>query len=345
MRIFLAPRSNETSYKNFLSTIENGVDFSIVEPFLTDEGKKLLSNAGKLFVWGNKETKKASWDKMEPDDLVLFYKGREGSEKEGKFLYAGKLLFKQHSKELGLALWPPKPGEEPWTCIFFLKELQPVYIPITDIAEFGDYARNLVIQGFMPLNETGTKKIIEKFGDLDGFLKNYSASPKKEEGDLETSSNEITAHSEAEMLLLKIGRLLGYDTYTPDRSAEAFGEKLQTYVSLQEIPTRFLGKELITLAREIDVAWFKDEVPKFAFEVEHSTKFGNGFQRLYQLSPLSTKLFVLSSRKNEYLFEKFINTDPYYKYKDNFRFRDYKQLEDYFNAVSEFTEINNTFLR
>lgn len=52
MNIFLAPRSNEISYKNFLSTIENGLDYSIVEPFLDEEGKKILSTKGKLFAWG-----------------------------------------------------------------------------------------------------------------------------------------------------------------------------------------------------------------------------------------------------------------------------------------------------
>ena len=53
MQIFLAPRSNETSYKNFLSTIESGLDFSIVEPYLTDEGKKLLE--GFRNIKANKE--------------------------------------------------------------------------------------------------------------------------------------------------------------------------------------------------------------------------------------------------------------------------------------------------
>jgi hypothetical protein len=91
MRIFLAPRSNETSYRNFLSTIENGVDYSRVEPHLNEGGKSLLRDSRKLFVWGNKETKKSSWEKMEPGDLVLSYKGREGDEAEGKFVYAGRL--------------------------------------------------------------------------------------------------------------------------------------------------------------------------------------------------------------------------------------------------------------
>lgn len=56
MRIFLAPRSNETSYKNFLSTIENGVDYTVIAPHITEEGKRLLNAREKIFAWGNKET-------------------------------------------------------------------------------------------------------------------------------------------------------------------------------------------------------------------------------------------------------------------------------------------------
>ena len=111
---------------------------------------------------------------MESGDLVLFYKGREGEEAEGKFVYAGRLLFKQYSKELGLALWPPKLGEEPWTCIFFLRDLQQVYIPVADIKEFAGYSDKFVVQGFMPLDEQGTAKILDKFGTVENFLKQYS---------------------------------------------------------------------------------------------------------------------------------------------------------------------------
>jgi len=346
MKIFLAPRSNETSYKNFLSTIENGVDKSIVEPYLDDAGKKALASYDKVFVWGNKETKKSSWDKMEFDDLVLFYKGREGAEKEGKLLYAGKLLYKQQSKDLGLALWPPKTGEEPWTCIFFLKDLKQVYIPISELADLAGYSKTFVVQGFMPLNEEGVQKILSKFGNVDAFLEHYSLLEDKPklESDLE-EKNEITAHAEAEMLLLKIGRMLGYDTFSPNKTNEAYGEKLQDYISLKELPTRFVGDDIKKLVSQIDVLWFKDEVPKYAFEVEHSTKIITGLQRLCQLRPLSTKLFIVASGKDFYLFEKYINTDPYYKYKNDFRFREYKQLENFFKAVSEFSAINETFLK
>ena len=342
MKFFLAPRSNETSYKNFLSTIESGVDFAIVESHLDEEGLQRLSARGKLFVWGNKETKKASWDKMELGDLVLFYKGREGQEREGKLIYAGTLVYKQHSRELGLALWPPKKGQEPWVCIFFLENLRAIYIPISDIADYAGYSRNFVVQGFMPLREKAVQRILERFESVDKFLDYYSEDLEEKSSDLEEQT-EITAHAEAAMLLLKIGRMLGYDTYSPDRSKQAYDEKLGEYCTLDKVPTRFLG-ELVPIISQIDVIWFTDDVPKFAFEVEHTTKFGAGFQRLFQLNPLSVKLFILSSQKNYSLFAKFIETDPYYRYKESFHFRNYRQLEEYFRAVSEFEAVNKTFL-
>jgi hypothetical protein len=342
MRFFLAPRSNETSYKNFLSTIENGIDSMIVEPHLDEDGKKRLAGHSKVFVWGNKESKKASWDKMQLGDLILFYKGREDKEREGKLVYAGTLMHKQHSRELGLALWPPKKGQEPWTCIFFLDNLRPVYIPISDIAEVAGYGGNFVVQGFMPLKDEAVSRILQKYGNVGKFLDHYSQEREEDHSDLEEQTG-VTAHPEATLLLLKIGRLLGYDTYSPDRSQEAYGEKLGDYCTLKHVPTRFLG-ELVPIIREIDVIWFKDDVPKLAFEVEHTTRFGAGFQRLFQLNPLAVKLFIVSSQKDYPLFEKFIETDPYYRHRSAFHFRNYKQLEEFFRAVSEFEAINKTFL-
>ncbi|MFC2094969.1 hypothetical protein ACFLSW_00820 [Candidatus Bipolaricaulota bacterium] len=123
-RVFLAPRSNETSYKNFLSTIEHGTDYSVVESFLNEEGKLRLSNLGKLFVWGNKDTSRTSFDKMQVGDTVLFYRGKKRKdETEGRIAYAGKVVHTQYSRELSLALWPPKEGEAPWSCVFFLDSL------------------------------------------------------------------------------------------------------------------------------------------------------------------------------------------------------------------------------
>lgn len=345
MNIFLAPRANETSYKNFLSTIDDGVDYSVVEPFLENEGKQKLSSLKKVFAWGNKESKESSWKKMREGDYVLFYKGRDKGEREGKFVYAGKLLYKQKSRDLGLALWPPKKGEEPWVCVFFLSDLAPIYLPVSDITDAADYSRNFIVQGFMPLNNAGVNNLKKKYGNLDAFIKNYKADGIDEnESDLESASS-ITAHSEAELLLLKSGQLLGYDTYTPslDRTKEAYGEKLADYCSLDSVPSRFLG-DSDKIAGQIDVIWFEEDIPKHAFEVEHTTKFNSGFTRLVQLQPLQTRLNIVSSNKNYPLFEKFINSAAFYRYKDDFFFRNYKQVESFFKSVSEFEKIRQVFM-
>lgn len=218
----------------------------------------------------------------------------------------------------------------------------PVYIPTSMIADFAGYSRNFVVQGFMPLNEEGTKAILEKYGTIEKFLAPFSREPAEGFSDFDEGM-EVNAHSEAQLFLLKIGKILGFDTYSPDNSKEAYGEKLGNYCNLEKMPTRFLG-ELVPMIRQIDVIWFKDDVPKYAFEVEHTTKFGSGFQRLYQLHPLSTKLFVISSEVNHPQFEKFIESAPYFKHKGMFYFRSYRELEQFFRSISEFEAVNVAFL-
>lgn len=241
MKFFLAPRSNETSYQNFLSTIESGLDYAIVEPHLDAEGKRILSVSDTIFAWGNKESLLARWEKMEVGDVVLFYKGREGNEKEGKFLYAGKVVYKQHSNELGLALWPPKHEQEPWNCVFFLENLKQIYMPLSEIVEAGSYSEKFDrIQGFMPLNEEGNEKLLKKYSTFEEFVSHYSPDVPIQISDLE-GEDKITAHAEAQLYLLKIGRMLDFDTYCPDKSAKAFGEELKDHISLERIPTRFLA--------------------------------------------------------------------------------------------------------
>lgn len=163
MYIFLVPCSNEISHQNFLSTIENGFDYSLVERWLDEKGKLLLKEKPKLFAWGCKETKEATWDKMNEGDLLLFYK-------KGIFVHAGKVIYKQKSTNLALELWPARPGEAPYTCVFFPDNLQKINLSLSEIRDFGGYSDVFVPQGIMPLNQKGIEKFMEKYGDVDNFL-------------------------------------------------------------------------------------------------------------------------------------------------------------------------------
>ena len=162
--VFLAPRSNETSFKNFESTIVGGRPYSFLEPFLTPDEKSVLSKYKNISIWGNKESLRSRWEKMQSGDFVLFYA-------KGSFNYSGQIALTKHSPELGAALWPVDEDGEPWTCLFFVDNLKEVAIPIQVLQELAGYAPTWDrVQGFMRLNDAGVQAIADKFGDIETFL-------------------------------------------------------------------------------------------------------------------------------------------------------------------------------
>ena len=165
--IFLAPRAKETTYDNLKSTVINGRDYSELAHLLDEEGKKALSHGGKLYAWGNVENLKTRWDRMQPNDLILFYA-------RGEFVYAGRCLYKQLSSQLSDALWPRSPRfNKPWSCVFFLTDIKLIKIPLSVINEIGKYNFRAVM-GFQSVNNACVESIIQKYGSTENFVNNYS---------------------------------------------------------------------------------------------------------------------------------------------------------------------------
>lgn len=162
--IFLAPRSNETSHKNFDSTILGGRPYSFVEPYLSEEEKKILSGSETVSVWGNKEALRSRWEKMQPGDYILFYA-------HGVFYYSARVVLTTHNEELARKLWPVDEDGAPWPCLFFVDQLTETKIPIKVVQELAEYEPTWNrVQGFMMLRESGTAAIVEKFGSVETFL-------------------------------------------------------------------------------------------------------------------------------------------------------------------------------
>lgn len=116
---FLAPRSNETSFRNFRSTIEGGVSYDEIKDVVDSRGKEILSKQQKIFAWGCADSLKSRWDKMRENDIVLFYV-------KGVFRYAGKVIHRQFSDKLSDKLWPRK-NDKPWSCVFFLSDMRDIH--------------------------------------------------------------------------------------------------------------------------------------------------------------------------------------------------------------------------
>jgi len=162
--IFLAPRSNETSHENFESTIITGRPYSFVEPYLSEEEKKVLSKYESVKVWGTKEGLKSRWEKMSPGDFVLFYA-------KGFFNYSARVVLLKHSEELSKKLWPVDENGEPWPCLFFIDNVQEIKISLKVVQELAGYKATWDrVQGFMRMQDEGPQAIVEKFGSIESFL-------------------------------------------------------------------------------------------------------------------------------------------------------------------------------
>lgn len=71
---------------------------------------------------------------------------------------------------------------------------------------------------------------------------------------------------EAEAILIEIGRLLGFETYTADPAKIYDGKKLSELTELRTIPEPLQGTKNI---RRIDVIWYNESSPpNYFFEVE-----------------------------------------------------------------------------
>ena len=120
MNYFLAPRSGEKSYKNFQSTIKNGIPLDRISECLTPSEIKILSSEDIVYAWGNREGTKTAWESMQIGDTVIFYA-------QGVLVMTGEVYLKKHSSEMALKMWPPDDNGKPWEYTFFLKNLKYIY--------------------------------------------------------------------------------------------------------------------------------------------------------------------------------------------------------------------------
>jgi 5-methylcytosine-specific restriction endonuclease McrA len=184
-KIFLAPRSNETSHKNFESTIVGGRKYSELEPYLDENERRVLSQYPTVSVWGNKENLKGRWSQMEPGDLVLFYANHV-------FYYSARVVLTKFDENLGKRLWPVDKDGKPWPCLFFVDNVTEINIPIQLVQELAEYADSWDrVQGFMRLNDRGTEAIKRKFGSLENFVSQEPEALEAIENILEETKSEI----------------------------------------------------------------------------------------------------------------------------------------------------------
>ncbi|MBI4168097.1 MAG: hypothetical protein HY515_04010 [Candidatus Aenigmarchaeota archaeon] len=168
---------------------------------------------------------------------------------------------------------------------------------------------------------------------------------KKKSGDVNIAGGNlsINSHEAAEAILLMLGNLLGYDTYTPDASRIYDGQKLGDIATLTELPY-FASEKIMDSVQNIDVVWLKDEWPEYFFEVEHTTGVTPGLLRIFQAEKINTKFFIVGPQDVLKRFEREVEKAPFNRIKDKYRFRSYEELGEMYSAAASYHKIAEDFL-
>lgn len=163
---------------------------------------------------------------------------------------------------------------------------------------------------------------------------------------IEVDDDIPLTHSDIQAKLILIGSYLNYRTYTPDRGKQSIYGTLGELCSEKEIPADSIPKLSVETVRYVDVIWFDDEgYPTHAFEVEHTTDITKGLLRLYQIHKLKIRMYIVAEEESRIKFNKEVQKNPFLKIKQEYIFKNYQELDEFFESVKNFTQVQEKFLK
>lgn len=188
-----------------------------------------------------------------------------------------------------------------------------------------------------------TYRIFETPAEGSGVYRLVSETPT---ADLARRAATKRVTNEIQGKLLYIGRVNNYETFAPaeDRAKRQFaGEKLERLVSVRDLSShrRFAEDEIRAIER-IDVLWLRetdgDLIPRFAFEVENSTKVLAGLNRLNTIPRwFQTRLIIVGEDdKQKRRYDSYLNDRTFKPYANRFEFRYFEDIRKLFETSAAF---------
>ncbi|MDD5140189.1 MAG: hypothetical protein PHY43_08035 [Verrucomicrobiales bacterium] len=159
-----------------------------------------------------------------------------------------------------------------------------------------------------------------------------------------SAQSKSDPHGEQQGMLLQLGALCGYETFTnsTDKTIRKFqGEPISSFATVRNDADDLLALPLEKM-RNTDVMWMASDseglYPRYAFEIEHSTKVKSGLLRLLKIPErFPTKLFVIGPGDEEAdLFSRYLRESPFRQHAHRFRFYHYKEVSDFYKSGINF---------
>jgi len=112
-------------------------------------------------------------------------------------------------------------------------------------------------------------------------------------------------HSRIQWMLIEIGNMEGFDTYTPDVNGIFDNKEIGKLTTLKEIPPFTYERIIKNSIKFVDVIWFnKRWFPEVLIEVENSTDFRDWFVKMNELQDFKTKFLFIAPDERRGKFDK-----------------------------------------
>lgn len=148
-------------------------------------------------------------------------------------------------------------------------------------------------------------------------------------------------HAQIQGMLLEIGNVNGFQTYTPNKNSTFNNKPLKNLSSLEDIPN-FTYERIIRAVRYIDVLWFtndKEPFPVFAWEVENSTNFRDGLIKFTELNFFKTHFYFLAPETKINKFQEEVSRPIFKEIKKSCDFYSMERVKQSYQSTLENEEL------
>ena len=119
-------------------------------------------------------------------------------------------------------------------------------------------------------------------------------------------------HECTELMLLSIGKQLGFNVYTADPSKTCGNVRLGNLTDLSRNDlSRYVGPEILTSLSRVDVVWYKRGTGFYAFEIVIGGNMHEALLRLSKISELNARLFIILDDNSRNEFENSIRNPAF----------------------------------
>jgi len=154
---------------------------------------------------------------------------------------------------------------------------------------------------------------------------------------------EKFTHSLIQGMLIEIGNIEKFGTYTPDKNRYFLNQRLCDLTTIDEVPP-FTYDYIIQSIKYIDVIWLNNrKFPYNVIEVEHSTNFQNSLIKFIEIQDFQTKMTIVSPQNRFIKFSNEIKKIAFASIYERVKFVSYENLEKYYNNLMEYKKLSCLF--